>query len=51
MWGYCGKVLDYRWKLGRKSIGSVWAFLRYICYLVAEMLKAGFVVMRPSFHR
>lgn len=23
---FCRKVLDYRWKLGRKSIGSVWAF-------------------------
>lgn len=48
---FCRKVLDYRWKLGRKSFRSVWAFLRYICYLVAEMLKAGFVVMRLIYTR
>lgn len=43
---FCRKVLDYRWRLELRNLGSVWTFLRYLCYLVAEMLKAGLVVMR-----
>lgn len=48
---FCRKVLDYRWHLEFRSLGSAWTFVRYIVYLVKEMLKAGFVVMRLIYTR
>lgn len=48
---FCRRVLDYRWRLGPRSLGRAWAFVRYIGTLVVEMLKAGFVVMRLIYTR
>lgn len=48
---FCRRVLEYRWQLQLRSLSKIWIFVRYICYLVAEMLKAGFVVMRLIYTR
>ena len=46
---FCWKFLDYRMALPRP--GRLWGWLRYLAYLLAEMLKAGFVVMRLVYTR
>ena len=46
---FCWKFLDYRAVLPRP--GRLWGWMRYLAYLLAEMLKAGFVVMRLVYVR
>lgn len=41
---FCAKFLEYRVSLPRPS--RLWRWVRYLGYLLVEMLKAGFVVMR-----
>ena len=46
---FCWKYLDYRVALPRP--GRLWGWARYLVCLLAEMLKAGFVVMRLVYTR
>ena len=46
---FCWKFLDYRMELPRP--GRLWGWVRYLAYLLKEMLKAGFVVMRLVYTR
>lgn len=46
---FCRKFLDYRLSLPRP--GRLGAGVRYLGYLLVEMLKAGFVVMRLVYTR
>lgn len=46
---FCWKFLDYRMSLPRP--GRLWGWARYLVRLLAEMLKAGFVVMRLVYTR
>ncbi len=46
---FCWKFLDYRISLPRP--GQLWSWGRYLVHLLAEMLRAGFVVMRLVYTR
>lgn len=46
---FCRKFLGYRMSPLRP--GQLWAGVRYLGYLLLEMLKAGFVVMRLVYTR
>lgn len=46
---FCWKYLDYHAALPRP--GRLWGWARYLACLLAEMLKAGFVVMRLVYTR
>ncbi|MEG1988900.1 MAG: Na+/H+ antiporter subunit E [Oscillibacter sp.] len=43
---FCYRVFGYRWHLGRRGLKKLWLGLTYLGYLLLEMLKAGFVVMK-----
>lgn len=46
---FCWKFLGYHLSVPRP--GRLWTGVRYLAYLLAEMLKAGFVVMRLVYTR
>lgn len=46
---FCRKFLGYRMTVPRP--GRLWSWVRYLGYLLKEMLKAGFVVMRLIYTR
>lgn len=48
---FCIKVLGYRWKWNIRTLRQLLAVLRYLGNLLAEMLKAGFVVMKLIYTR
>lgn len=48
---FCRKVLGYRWRWDRKTLKKLGAGAAYLGYLLKEMLKAGFVVMRLIYTR
>lgn len=43
---FCRRLLGYRWRLPWGKPGKAWEAVRFLGYLVVEMLKAGFVVMK-----
>ena len=48
---FCKRVLGYQWRVFCGSPSRIWAMARYFAHLLAEMLKAGFVVMRLVYTR
>lgn len=48
---FCRRMLQYRWRLPLARSGKIWEALKFLAYLVAEMLKAGFVVMKLIYRR
>lgn len=46
---FCWKYMDYRISVPRPD--RLWGWARYLAYLLVEMLKAGFVVMRLVYTR
>lgn len=42
----CYQFLGYRWHLRRRGLKKLWIGAKYLLILLAEMLKAGVVVMR-----
>ena len=48
---FCRRVLQYDWKILGGNPVRLWALARYFAHLVAEMLKAGFVVMKVIYTR
>ena len=48
---FCHQVLGYRLSPRRGTLGKGLSFLKYLGHLVAEMLRAGFVVMRLIYTR
>ena len=48
---FCRKIMGYRWRWSRRALGRLWAAVRYLGYLLAEMLKAGWVVMKLIYTR
>lgn len=48
---FCVRVLDFRWRPRLGELKKLGAVLGYLGYLLAEMLKAGFVVMRLIYTR
>ena len=43
---FCKRVLGYQWRVFCGSPSRIWAMARYFAHLLAEMLKAGLVIMR-----
>ena len=43
---FCVKVLGYSRSMERRAVKKLWPGLRYLGYLIVEMLKAGLVVMK-----
>ena len=43
---FCRRVLGYEWHILLGNPRKLWAMARYFAHLLAEMLKAGLVVMR-----
>ena len=43
---FCTKVLGYGWRYERRAVKKLGPGLRYLGYLIVEMLKAGLVVMK-----
>ena len=48
---FCRKMLQYRWRIPPLTPGKVWEAAKFFAYLVAEMLKAGFVVMKLIYRK
>ena len=48
---FCRRIMGYRWKWSRRTIRRLWAAVRYVGYLLVEMLKAGLVVMKLIYTR
>lgn len=43
---FCRRVLGYDWRIFCGRPARIWALIRYFAHLVAEMLKAGLMVMK-----
>ena len=43
---FCRRVLGYDWRIFCGRPARYWALIRYFAHLVAEMLKAGLMVMK-----
>ena len=43
---FCKRVLGYQWRVFCGSPSRIWAMARYFAHLLADMLKAGLVIMR-----
>ena len=48
---FCKRVLGYQWRVFCGSPFRIWAMARYFAHLLAEMLKAGLVIMRIIYTR
>ena len=48
---FCKRVLGYQWRVFCGSPSRIWAMARYFAHLLAEMLKAGLVIMRIIYTR
>ena len=48
---FCTKVLGYGWRYERRAVKKLGPGLRYLGYLIVEMLKAGLVVMKLVYTR
>ena len=48
---FCRRMLGYRAIPLRRIFRKFWGLIRYLWHLLAEMLKAGFVVMRLIYTR
>lgn len=48
---FCRKIMGYRWKWSRRTCWQLWVVVRYLGYLLVEMLKAGLVVMKLIYTR
>ena len=48
---FCKRVLGYQWRVFCGSPSRIWAMARYFDHLLAEMLKAGLVIMRIIYTR